>query len=96
MFDDGAKLLGLSKPDDFYPHSLRAMFITDLANNPSVSAKEAQVSARHHSITSTANYMTRDGLSETNKFVALGMISNDLPNTIAAAPSSFKEDIAGE
>ena len=78
LFDEGAKLLGLNSADEFYPHSLRAMFITELANNPSVSTLEAQVSARHNNSSSTANYMTRDAVSETNKMAALGMIPNSL------------------
>ena len=99
LFDDGAKILGLSKPNEFFAHSLCAMFITDLANNPHVSTKEAQISARHNNPKSTTNYMTRDGLSETNKYVALGMVTGEVldktptPTTAAAAPSSFEEDI---
>ena len=78
LFDEGAKLLGLQSADDFYPHSLRAMFITELANDPSVSTRKAQVSARHNNSSSTANYMTRDAVSETNKLLALGMIPQSL------------------
>ena len=95
LFDDGAKILGLSKADDFFPHSLRAMFITDLANDPSVSTREAQISARHSSVHSTANYMTRDGLSETNKYMALGMMNQETLDANAAAPSNTKEDTTG-
>ena len=73
LFKKGAKLLGLEDPDDFYPHSLRAMFITSLANDPNLSAKELMCSARHNSIASSAAYMVADGESEANKFVALGM-----------------------
>ena len=40
LFDEGAEILGLENPADFYPHSLCAMFITGLANNPNVSSKE--------------------------------------------------------
>ena len=87
LFDEGAKLLGLNSADEFYPHSLRAMFITELANNPSVSTLEAQVSARHNNSSSTANYMTRDAVSETNKMAALGMI----PNSIAANATTPSE-----
>ena len=50
------------------------MFITDLANDPHVSTKEAQISSRHSNPNSTTNYQTRDGLSETNKYVALGIV----------------------
>ena len=50
LFKKGAKLLGLEDPDDFYPHSLRAMFITSLANDFHLSAKEIMSSARHNSI----------------------------------------------
>ena len=50
LFKKGAKLLGLEDPNDFYPHSLRAMFITSLANDFHLSAKEIMSSARHNSI----------------------------------------------
>ena len=73
------------------------MFITDLANNPHVSNIEAQTSARHRSLSATTNYMTRDGLSETNKYVALGMVRKELieAEAEAAAPSDAKEDTFG-
>ena len=73
LFVDGAEILGLDSPDDFYPHSLRAMFITDLANSPLVSDKEILCSARHASISSSVAYQTRDGVSESNKFAAIGV-----------------------
>ena len=97
LFEEGAKILGLSKPNDFFPHSLRSMFITDLANNPHVSNIEAQTSARHSSISATTNYMTRDGLSETNKYVALGMVSKEAieSRAEAALPSDAREDDFG-
>ena len=73
LFDDGAKILGLSCADKFYPHSLCAMMLTELANNPSVSLKETVTSARHSNLTSSLNYQHRDGESEVAKFNALGM-----------------------
>ena len=73
LFDDGANILGLSCADEFYPHSLRAMMITELANNPSVSLKETVTSARHSNLTSSLNYQHRDGESEVAKFSALRM-----------------------
>ena len=96
LFDDGAKILGLSKPNEFFAHSLCAMFITNLANDPHVSTKEAQISARHNNLNSTTNYQTRDGLSETNKYVALGIVPAEgiektaTRTAAAAAPSSFE------
>ena len=73
LFKKGANLLGLSNPDEFYPHSLRAMFITSLANAPNLSAKEIMESARHLSFSSSTSYMVADGESENSKFQALGM-----------------------
>ena len=73
LFKKGATLCGLDDPEDFYPHSLRAMFITSLANNPNLSIKEIMQSARHKSVTSTASYMVADGEQESHKFAALGM-----------------------
>ena len=33
LFKKGAQILRLEEPNQFYPHSLRAMFITSLANS---------------------------------------------------------------
>ena len=63
----------MSDPDEFYPHSLRAMFITSLANDPNVSVKETMASSRHLSFSSSTSYMVADGESESSKFQALGM-----------------------
>ena len=73
LFKKGAAILGLEDPDQFYPHSLRAMFITSLANDPAMNQQEIMASARHSSFTSSASYMVSDGQSETCKFNALGM-----------------------
>ena len=73
LFITGAHILGLRNPTEFYPHSLRAVFITRLANDSGVSAKEIMVSARHRSAESSAAYQTTSRVSEANKFAALGM-----------------------
>ena len=91
------KFLDSANPMIFFPHSLCSMFITNLANNPHVSNIEAQTSARHSSLSATTNYMTRDGLSETNKYVALGMVTKEAIETGAEAvlPSDAREDTFG-
>ena len=73
LFKKGAQIIGLDDPDQFYPHSLRAMFITSLANDPSMNPQEIMQSARHAAFSSSASYVVSDGQSETNKFRALGM-----------------------
>ena len=73
LFKKGAQILGLDYPELFYPHSLRAMFITSLANDPSMNPQEIMQSARHASFSSSASYVVSDGQSESNKFRALGM-----------------------
>ena len=73
FFKEGATILGLSNPECFYPHSLRAMFITDLANHEGVNLEETMRSARHKSAASSAVYQSRSGASEAAKFDALGV-----------------------
>ena len=73
LFKDGAKILGLPEPESFCAHSLRAHFITNLANGTGVSDEERMVSSRHTSVASSAIYQERDGISESNKFAALGV-----------------------
>ena len=73
LFKEGAKILGLPNPEQFCAHSLRAYFITRLANGPGVSDTERMVSARHDSLAASAIYQERNGISESNKFAALGI-----------------------
>ena len=73
LFKDGARILGLSNPDSFSPHSLRAYFITRLANTSGVSDKERMVASRHNSVAASAIYQERDSNSEVNRFSVLGI-----------------------
>ena len=86
LFEDGARILGLECADHFHPHSLRAMMITDLANNPSVSLSKTVTSARHSNLTSSLNYQHRDGESEAAKFAALGMAAASASDGVAEKP----------
>ena len=72
LFKKGAQILGLEEADQFYPHSLRAMFITSLANS-GLNADEIMASARHTAFASSAAYIVSDGQSENENFKALGM-----------------------
>ena len=73
-FKEGAKILGLPNWETFSPHSLRAYFITRLANGKGVSDRERMDSSRHNSLGASAIYQERDSASETNKFAALGIV----------------------
>ena len=73
MFKEAAKILGLPNPEKFTPHSLRAFFITRLANGNGVSDQERMDSSRHDSVGASAIYQERNVHSETNKFAALGL-----------------------
>ena len=73
LFKDGAKSLGLPNSEKFCAHSLRAYFITRMANGRGVSDEERMVSSRHNSIAASANYQERNSVSESNKFEALGI-----------------------
>lgn len=73
-FKEGARILGLKNPSDFYPHSLRSEFITRLANDPSVNDAERMRSSRHSSVQASAVYQKRSSVSEMNKLKALGVV----------------------
>ena len=77
MFKEGARILGLKNPNDFYPHCLQAEFITRLANDGSVNDEERMRSARHSTVQASAAYQNRSSVSEMNKLHALGIISAD-------------------
>ena len=83
LFKEGAKILGL--PEDFRPHSLRGACITKLVNAPDVSLAETMSHARHNSVSASKNYQRIDGISEGNRFRALGLIP-------AQAHSTAKEE----
>lgn len=63
----------VSKTLRIFIPTLRAMFITSLANNPNLSIKKIMSSSCHCSVTSSASYTVADGESKSNKFAALGM-----------------------
>ena len=90
LFKKGAQILGLEEPDQFYPHSLRAMFITSLTNS-GLNADEIKASARHTSFASSASYIVSDGQSENDKFKALGMIASP-----KKTDSTAGDDVNGE
>ena len=73
LFKDGAAILGLSNPQNFGAHSLRAYFVTKLSNGNGVGDEERMVSSRHTSVGASAIYQERNTESESNKFVALGI-----------------------
>lgn len=73
VFKSGALILGLSNPDKFSPHSLRAYFVTRLANDSGVSTKECMTASRHSSVAASATYQERNADSEFNRFHALGI-----------------------
>ena len=77
MFKEGAQILGLKKPNNFYPHCLQSEFITRIAKNGSVNDKERMRSARHSTVQASAAYQNRSSVSEMSKLHALGIISAD-------------------
>ena len=77
MFKEGAQILGLKNPNDFYPHCLRSEFIIRLANDRSLNDKETMHSARHSTVQASAAYQNRSSVSEMNKLTALGIIPAD-------------------
>ena len=72
LFRKGAKIMGLSKPSEFAPHSLRHLFGNQLANDPSISLKECMLAMRHSSASASMNYQQRNMTSEENRLLCLG------------------------
>ena len=72
LYKDGAKILGITCPKHFCPQALRAMFITNLANNPGVSETERMEASRHSSVAASAIYIETGAASESQRFKALG------------------------
>ena len=87
LFKEGANLLGL--PPSFRAHSLRSAFITKLANDPSVSISETMAAARHNSVSASMNYQLADGVSETNRLVAIGQLKS------CSSPESPRKKLKG-
>lgn len=67
----GAAILGISK--NFRAHSLRAVGVTKLANDSSISDAERCRAARHSSVSANKAYQVTDGISEANRLRALGI-----------------------
>jgi hypothetical protein len=73
----GAKILGI-KPN-FKPHALRAVGVTKLANDSSISDAERCRAARHSTVNASKCYQTVDGRSEANRLKALGVVMPSAP-----------------
>ena len=70
-FKSGFSRLGVSNPEKLWPHSLRAHFTTTLANDASVSMKEAMAATRHNSLSVNSVYQSRSKVTEANRLNAL-------------------------
>ncbi len=76
---EGARILGIAH-ENFRPHALRAVGITNLANDSAVSEAERCRAARHSTVNANRMYQTVDGRSEYNRLRALGVT---MPQPIA-------------
>ena len=74
------------KPEEFRPHSLRALYVTYLANDEGVSAKETMLASRHSSISANAAYQQSTSRSESNRYKALGYIPPKTSETLDGKP----------
>ena len=88
LMQEGARILGL--PTTFKPHSLRALCITRLSNDESVSLAETMSIARHSSVSASKTYQTLNGHSEHNRLRALGVPVEKL--VVQASPRPTPED----
>ena len=73
LFKEGAKILGLSDPENFRPQSLRGACITRMVNAENVSMAETMRYARHRSVAASKTYQRTDGVSESNRLKAIGV-----------------------
>jgi hypothetical protein len=69
---EGAKILGIQH-NNFHPHTLHAVGITNLANNSSISDAERCCAACHSTVNANQVYQTVDGCSKANRLIALGV-----------------------
>jgi hypothetical protein len=76
---EGARILGIPH-NNFRPHALRAVGITNLANNSSISDAERCRAACHSTVNTNRVYQTVDGHSKANRLIVLGVnISTVVP-----------------
>ena len=73
LFKDGAEFLQIKCRANFFPQSLCAMSITNLANDPGVSPVERMAASHHNSVAASAIYQEAGGVSESRRFAALGI-----------------------
>ena len=71
-FKLGAEKLGLLEPPKFRPHSLRAVFVQKLVNDPKVSVKESMIASRQKSVSAQLTYTASNHATEAGKLGALG------------------------
>jgi hypothetical protein len=77
-----AKILGIPH-NNFCPHALHAVGITNLANNSSISDAEWCRAACHSTVNANRMYQTVDGCSEANRLIALGV---NIPTVVPPPP----------
>ena len=70
LFKEGADILGVDS-NNFCPHSLRALFITNMVNNGNVSNEESMKAARHSSVSAHLEYQETGQVSEGNRIKCL-------------------------
>ena len=74
LFRKGAKIMGIANPEEFMPHTLRHMLMTQVANDPNLSLRECMLTLRHESAAATLNYQHRTIESEENRLMCMGFV----------------------
>ena len=80
----------LDLPENFLPHSLRSVCISNLVNDGSVSIVETMAVARHCSVGASAPYQSSNGHSELNRLKALGIAPRPVKKQKVEAPSPVR------
>ena len=70
-FQFAFKLFGISNWETICPNALRSVFITKLANDPSINIEETMAAARHNSVAASVVYQERSLVSEGNRINCL-------------------------
>ena len=83
--------MGISIPDWFTGHALRAVYVGKIVNNPNINAKESQLATRHNSVSAQLPYIEQSAHSEVQKLKALGIEVPENEKKLAAK-SPIKEE----
>ena len=90
LFKECAARLGILS-DDFCPHTLRALFITNMVNDGSVSNKESMAADRHLDVKAHLGYQEAGEVSEGNRITCILNVQPDRKRTMTTPKKSISQ-----